>query len=180
MEIINQAADAAAATTLAPLCAKFFRKYLLTLPSVNPPACVCAVCVCVCAPWTEQLVLEGGQLLSTGTQTHMFVREKQKMAVLWTPCVSPVHGFTFGCFDIKHSHTAPWTFAPSQKPESLLTSPGCRHDTWCVERAALRKWVFIFTLTVSRPENMAAGGGGRRAEDIGVEPAAPIQVSIYK
>lgn len=42
-------------------------------------SCVCVHCMHarVSAWWTEQLVPEGGQPLSTGTQTCMFVCEKQ-------------------------------------------------------------------------------------------------------
>lgn len=46
--------------------------------STNPLVCVCRVCAHVFFTWwTEQLVPEGGQPLSTGTQTRMFACEKQ-------------------------------------------------------------------------------------------------------
>lgn len=49
--------------------------------SINPLVCESARVKCMRARdstwWTEQLVPEGGQPLSTGTQTYMFACEKQ-------------------------------------------------------------------------------------------------------
>lgn len=63
------------------MCVSVKKKYVCTSVSINPPVCVCVFCtVCMhvfSAQWTEQLVPEGGQPLSTGTQTCMFVCEKQ-------------------------------------------------------------------------------------------------------
>lgn len=59
------------------------KKYALTLVSINPRhMCVlCRLRARVSARWTEQLVPGGGRPLSTGTQTRVFVCEKQSS--LW-------------------------------------------------------------------------------------------------